>query len=106
MLAPTPVLISRRACPPAGYLAWRRFCGLAPDLRDIPRPLRRELLNLYEHIEDIDLFVGGQLETPWPGDLTGPVFSCLNGEQFERLRFSDRFWHEERRNGFTRGEFR
>ena len=42
----------------------------------------------------MDLSVGGLLETPLPGALVGPTFSCLLSRQFINLRKSDRFWYE------------
>merc|ERR1712061_201492 len=59
---------------------------------------------LYAKVEDIDIFVGGLLETPDSGPLApghtrgsilGPTFLCLVGDQFARLKAGDRFWYEE-----------
>ena len=71
----------------------------------MPHRIRRKLASFYKHVENVDLFVAAMMETPLPGDLSGPTFSCLNAEQFFRTRYGDRFWFEERPNGFTRGRY-
>ena len=54
--------------------------------------LLKSLEEVYNgHLNDIDLYVGGMLET---GDDPGPLFSAIILEQFQRLRDSDRFWFE------------
>lgn len=52
------------------------------------------LATLYEHPDDVDLTVGGSLETIIPGTLAGPTFLCILTEQFYRTRVGDRFWFE------------
>ena len=50
--------------------------------------LLKSLEEVYSgHLDDIDLYVGGMLET---GDDPGPLFSAIILEQFQRLRDSDR----------------
>lgn len=86
----------------AGYTAWRQQCGLSvpknfDDLREIIRDsntILPILQQLYENVDDLDLFVMGLAELPNPGTLVGPTFACLLGVQFQRLRRSDRFWYE------------
>uniref|UniRef100_A0A1I7XLG1 Chorion peroxidase n=1 Tax=Heterorhabditis bacteriophora TaxID=37862 RepID=A0A1I7XLG1_HETBA len=82
-----------------GYLEYRRFCNLsvpetwddmAVDVPDIK--VRNKLKALYGHPENIDLWVGGVVETRLPDALMGPTFACIIGDQFRRLRDGDRFW--------------
>lgn len=61
----------------------------------VMRPERAQLLStIYAHPEDIDLLVGGMLETPNTGAAVGPTFECLLKKQFVTMRNSDRFWYE------------
>jgi hypothetical protein len=60
----------------------------------------------FSNKEDIDLLVGGVLETPDYGVVLGPTFTCLLAEQFITVRNSDRFWYENDipPSSFTRGK--
>ena len=44
-------------------------------------------------MEDIDLFVGGLAESPGPGAIVGPTFSCIIGAQFKLMMDGDRFFY-------------
>ena len=41
-------------------------------------------------MDDIDLFVGGFLEQRDTEAVLGPIFRCIVGDTFERLKFGDR----------------
>ncbi|XP_061169378.1 chorion peroxidase-like [Saccostrea echinata] len=82
-----------------GYMEYRRmcklptsdsFCGLTDHTKDVINLLK----NVYEHVEDIDLFTGGVTEEPLPGAVVGPTFACIIGLQFKALKFGDRFYYE------------
>lgn len=52
------------------------------------------LRSLYTSHEDVDLTVGGSLETHVAGALAGPTFLCILTEQFYRTRVGDRYFYE------------
>ena len=79
------------------YNKWREYCGLtvANDFKDLAgdisrREVREKLEELYDNVNDVDLFVGGILEDLLPGGRLGPTFSCIIKTQFQRLRDGDR----------------
>ncbi|XP_059471653.1 peroxidase-like [Neocloeon triangulifer] len=82
------------------YNSWREPCGLRrvekwEDLTYVMSSKHAALLpQLYNHVDDIDLFVGGMGEKPVPGGLVGPTFACIIGQTFADLRVGDRMWYE------------
>lgn len=60
------------------------------------------------NLDDVDLFTGGLAETPVPGGVVGPTFSCIIGQQFHNIKFGDRFWYQntQHEGAFTLGELR
>ncbi len=66
-----------------GYPAYRDYCGLGEaknwnDITDlIPPTLVQRLLHVYKRINDVDLYVAGNMESPVKGSLLGPTFHCL-----------------------------
>lgn len=95
----------------ASYNDVREYCGQRrahswEDFLDLISPKNLEdLQSVYSSFEDVDLTVGGSLETHVAGTLAGPTFLCILTEQFYRTRVGDRFFYE---NGvpdtaFTRG---
>jgi len=90
-----------------GYNQYRKICGSASsnfgeasDFTDLARGgfLSRadvtQLSQLYKHVDDIDLFIGGVLEQRHRDSILGPTFKCIIGDQFIRLKRGDRFWYE------------
>ncbi|XP_065822604.1 thyroid peroxidase [Labrus bergylta] len=84
-----------------GYNDWRAFCGLTSinTLDDFTKVMRvsriaKRILKLYKHLDNIDVWLGGLVESFLPGSRTGPLFACLIGKQMKALRDGDRFWWE------------
>lgn len=86
------------------YTAWRKFCHLQPteildfddlqgDIKD--KQTRDTLRDVYKHVDNIDVWVGGMLEDNLPDAKVGPLFRCLITKQLKALRDGDRYWHEK-----------
>ena len=55
---------------------------------------------LYSNMEDVDLWVGGMMETTAAGP--GETFRAIILDQFRRIRDGDRFWFENYKlNGYA-----
>ncbi|XP_064597557.1 LOW QUALITY PROTEIN: dual oxidase-like [Liolophura sinensis] len=62
-----------------------------------------ETFNGTQYLDEMDVFVGGMLETTDKGP--GELFRTILLDQFLRLRDGDRFWFENKENGqFTKDE--
>jgi len=83
-----------------GYNSYREICMGSratqwSDLRKSMEPKHIEhLKKMYRSIDDVDLYVGGFLEQPHQDSLVGPVFKCIIGDQFARLKKGDRFFYD------------
>uniref|UniRef100_A0A3Q1GWG7 Thyroid peroxidase n=1 Tax=Acanthochromis polyacanthus TaxID=80966 RepID=A0A3Q1GWG7_9TELE len=82
-----------------GYNAWREFCGLKrirtlDDLKEVvgDNMVAEKILNMYKHLDNIDVWLGGLVEKLLPDSRVGPLFACLIGKQMKALRDGDRFW--------------
>jgi len=62
----------------------------------------RRLRDAYRDVDDIDLFLGGTIESAHSKGLVGPTFKCIIGDQFTRLKRGDRFWYEHGDDSQTR----
>ncbi|XP_076365683.1 chorion peroxidase-like isoform X2 [Tachypleus tridentatus] len=82
------------------YTDWRRYCSLMPvysfsDLQGLMEDnVIRRLEEMYETVDDIDLYIAGLAEKPVIGGLVGPTFACIIAQQFQNSRIGDRFWYE------------
>ncbi|XP_071090260.1 salivary peroxidase/catechol oxidase-like [Haliotis cracherodii] len=90
------------------YNEWREHCGL-PKITsftngtEFGRLAGQDLADIYESVDDIDLYSGGVSELPNTPAAVGKTYMCLIGEQFRKLRDGDRFWFESTNTvtGFT-----
>ncbi|GBP65624.1 Peroxidase [Eumeta japonica] len=84
----------------ASYNDYREICGLrkAQHFQDLAGEMSQDRINalqqLYECVDDVDLFVGGAMEKDVPGSILGHTFQCLVAEQFYRTRIGDRFFYD------------
>merc|ERR1711988_369244 len=83
-----------------GYNMYREICtgSKAKDWADLRKSIEprhiEELKRMYKSIDDIDLYVGGFLEAEHEDSILGPVFKCIIGDQFARLKKGDRFFYD------------
>ncbi|XP_044228044.1 eosinophil peroxidase-like isoform X1 [Thunnus albacares] len=87
-----------------GYNKWRKFCGLSEpqneeELAKVMNntELARNLLDLYGHPDNIDVWLAGVAEPFVRGGRVGPLFACLIATQFQKIREGDRLWWENER---------
>lgn len=91
-----------------GYNFFRQACGLSKikSFRQLDNVMiegaGQIFSQLYNHVDDIDLFIAGNYEKKLKDAVVGPVFACVIGEQFRRLKTGDRYWYE---NGNQAGAF-
>ncbi|CAH0399044.1 unnamed protein product [Chilo suppressalis] len=98
----------------ASYNHFREICGLrrAKSFQDLSGEITQDriyaLSQLYESVEDIDLFVGGAMERAVHGSILGHTFQCIVAEQFYRTRVGDRFFYDngEMPHSFTTEQLR
>ncbi|MCP3902554.1 MAG: peroxiredoxin [Planctomycetes bacterium] len=55
---------------------------------------RRALERMYDHVDDVDAWLGAIAEDHVDGAMVGELIQTVLAEQFARLRDGDRFWHE------------
>ena len=83
-----------------GYNKYREIClgSKVTDWDDFTNtiaPAKVAILKvIYKSVDDVDLYVGGFLETPHEDSILGPIFKCLIGDQFARLKKGDRFFYD------------
>jgi len=83
-----------------GYNKYREICTgrKATDWSDLRKSIEprhiEQLRRVYKHVDDIDLYVGGFLEAAHEDSILGPVFKCIIGDQFARLKKGDRFFYD------------
>lgn len=71
-----------------------------PELYKRAPSLFAKLSKLYgDNLDNIDVYVGGMVESELLTGRPGPLFRAIIREQFLRIRDSDRFWFENEHNG-------
>ncbi|XP_075726865.1 salivary peroxidase/catechol oxidase-like [Rhipicephalus microplus] len=60
----------------------------------MPREVAMLYADLYEDVQDIDLFTAGMNEPALPGGDVGRTFAAIIAEEFRRLKLGDRFYYE------------
>jgi hypothetical protein len=53
-----------------------------------------KLSQLYNHVDEIDVWVGGLSEDPYANSMLGELFFSICKTQFEAIRDGDRFWYQ------------
>ncbi len=67
---------------------------------ELTKEFWKKLQEVYDDVNDIDLYVGAISESSVAGGVVGPTFACLIGEQFRRIKKGDRFFYtHDSRNG-------
>ena len=76
-----------------------------PLLYEKAPELFETLSNLYDNnLDNIDVYVGGMVESELETGRPGPLFRAIIREQFLRIRDADRFWFENKHNGIFSDE--
>ena len=84
----------------ASYDDVRQVCNLEqlPETWDddkrpseLPEEQWELFKGLYTSPKDIELFPAGMSETSETDGIVGPTFACIIGQQFKRLKYSDRY---------------
>ena len=52
------------------------------------------LQTVYNTVDDIDVYVGGLAEVPLVGSNAGGTLNCLMGENFNKIKYGDRYFYE------------
>lgn len=58
------------------------------------RKVGEKLATVYQHPDDVDLWVGGLIEAARNGALVGPTFGDILADQFSKFRQGDRYFYE------------
>jgi len=91
-----------------GYNKYRKYCGLKyaysfKDFDNIPVDVRYRIESIYDHPDDVDLFVGAMSEYPTEDGVVGETVACILAQGFRDWKHGDRFYYENNNpvNGFT-----
>jgi len=96
-----------------GYNKYREICtgSKAKDWADLRKSIEprhiEKMRRIYKSVDDIDLYLGGFLEAAHEDSILGPVFKCIIGDQFARLKKGDKFFYDlglSQQRAFTLGQ--
>jgi peroxidase len=90
------------------FLDTRRACGIddfktfGDLLKIFPKSYVELLRNVYDDVEDIDLYVGGALEsfTTVNSVLVGETFGCIIGDQYRHTMGGDAYFLSHKTNPY------
>lgn len=90
------------------YEKLRSICGLSQGSdtsppSDINQSTWNSLLNTFQFSKNIEAFTGGLAEATPPDGVVGPLFSCIIGMQFKRLKDGDRYFYTHTTGNNARG---
>lgn len=64
------------------------------DFHELGPSIGERLEEVYKSPQDVDLFVGGLLESSEDDAVVGPTFRNIIADQFSRLRHGDRYFYD------------
>ncbi|GBL62554.1 hypothetical protein AVEN_103405-1 [Araneus ventricosus] len=101
-ILPNPLL---SAIPCSALRSLKHYFTLHYDKRLAPEMKISGLQFGWTTVEDVDLWVGVQMERHLPDSELGPTAACILAKQFYVSKFGDRFYfeHEEQAPSFTEG---
>lgn len=67
---------------------------IVEDFHEFPFDIAERLEQVYNSPADIDLYVGGLMESSEDQAVVGPTFRDIIADQFSRLRRGDRYFYE------------
>lgn len=90
------------------YYKFRKMCRMPQNIRvfndlhpEVPLNIIKQLRQTYKSVYDVDLLVGGALESILRNETLdendapyfGPTLQCIIGEQFYRLKMGDSYFY-------------
>lgn len=60
----------------------------------ISQKIGEKLASVYQHPDDVDLWLGGLIEAARDGAVVGPTFGDIIADQFSKFRQGDRYFYE------------
>lgn len=102
------------------YYKFRKMCRMPQNIKvfndlypEVPLKIIKQLRQTYKSVYDVDLLVGGALESILHNETDendapyfGPTLQCIIGEQFYRLKMGDSYFYTNPKSPhkFTHGK--